>query len=165
MEILKGNSSKDIMEIIQYLGKTCLEMVGIKNQKEKIKQVISDGSAYEKFLKMVYYHGGKIEKINFDPQIKKMIIAKKEGYLNYFNTKGLGMAVINLGGGRKKIEDSIDSQAGFKLFKKHGELIQKNEPIAEIFCSQEDKMDLGEKSFNKSIKIVDEMPKKYKLIY
>ena len=165
MEILKGNTSKDIMKIIQYLGKTCLEMVGIKNQKEKIKQVISDGSAYEKFLKMVYYHGGKIEKINFDPQIKKMIIAKKEGYLNYFNTKGLGMTVINLGGGRKKIEDSIDSQAGFKLFKKHGELIQKNEPIAEIFCSQEDKIDLGEKSFNKSIKIVDEMPKKYKLIY
>tara|TARA_B100000953_G_scaffold297751_1_gene293167 strand:+ start:13 stop:1272 length:1260 start_codon:yes stop_codon:yes gene_type:complete len=165
MEILKGNSSKDIMKIIQYLGKTCLEMVGIKNQKEKIKQAISDGSAYEKFLKMVYYHGGKIEKINFNPQIKKVITAKKEGYLNYFNTKGLGMTVINLGGGRNKIEDSVDSQAGFKLFKKHGELIQKNEPIAEIFCSQEDKIDLGEKSFNKSIKIVDEMPKKYKLIY
>ena len=165
MEILKGNTSKDIMKIIQYLGKTCLEMVGIKNQKEKIKQVISDGSAYEKFLKMVYYHGGKIEKINFDPQIKKIILAKKEGYLNYFDTKGLGMTVIKLGGGRNKIEDSIDLQAGFKLFKKHGELIQKNEPIAEIFCSQENKIDLGEKSFNKSIKIVDEMPKKYKLIY
>ena len=63
------------------------------------------------------------------------------------------------------IEDSIDSQAGFKLFKKHGELAQKNEPIAEIFCSNKIKIDAGEKSFNKSIKIVDEMPKKYKLIY
>ena len=165
IEVLKGNGPKDLIDIVYHLAETCLKIAGIDNQKERIKQTIDNGSAYEKFLKMVYLHGGKIEKMNFNPPIKKIIKSNKEGYIKIFNTKELGRAIINLGGGRNKLEDSIDPQAGFKLFKKHGDFINKNEAIAEIFCSDRKKIALGEKSFKKSIKIVDEIQKKYKLIY
>ena len=165
IEALKGNGPKDLMEVVYYLGENCLKIAGINKQKEKIEEVINNGAAYEKFLKMIYLHGGKIEKMKFNPPIKKIIKSKKEGYLNFFNTKKLGEAIIDLGGGRNKIEDAIDSQAGFKLFKKHGDFVDKNEPFAEIFCSNNEKIHLGKKTFEESIKIVKQLPKKYKLIH
>ena len=165
IKALKGNGPKDLMQVVYYLGEICLKLAGLDKQKEKIEEVINNGTAYEKFLKMVHLQGGKIEKMNFNPPIKKIIKSKKEGYLDFFNTKGLGQSIINLGGGRNKIEDSIDSQAGFKLLKKHGDFINKNEPFAEIFCSNNAKIHLGKKTFEESIQIVEQLPKKYKLIH
>ena len=165
METLKNNGPDDILKITYHLGEACLKIAGIKNGKEKIETVIQNGKAYEKLCQMIHAHGGKINKINLNPKIKKTIRAKKEGYLNYFNTKGLGISIIELGGGRKKIKDKIDYQAGFKLFKKHQDYVNKNEKIAEIFCSNTNKIEAGKNIFEKSIKIVDEIPNNHKLTY
>ena len=88
IEALKGNGPKDLMEVVFYLAETCLNMVQINNK--KIKQVLENGLAYEKFLKMVHLHGGKIEKIDFNPSAKKIIKSKKEGYVSFNDTKSLG---------------------------------------------------------------------------
>ena len=165
MNILKGEKEENTMKIIYHLGEICLKIANIKNGKQKIKKVIDNGLAYEKFSQMISAHGGKLNEINLNPKAKKIIRAKKEGYLHYSDTKNLGMSIIELGGGRKKITDKIDYQAGFKLFKKNGDYVHKNEPISEIFCSNTNKIDLGKNIFKKSIKIVEEKPKKYKLIY
>jgi len=70
-----------------------------------------------------------------------------------------------LGGGRKKIEDLVDPNAGFKLIKKHGEYVKENDTIAEIFCSDSNKIEAGFSMFKKSIQIINQLPKQYKLIY
>tara|TARA_Y100001970_G_scaffold6515_1_gene7445 strand:+ start:524 stop:1783 length:1260 start_codon:yes stop_codon:yes gene_type:complete len=165
IKTLKGDGPSDILEIVYYLGEHCLKIAGINNGKDKISNVINDGTAYEKFEQMIIRHGVKNINIKHNPLESKIIKSKEEGYLNFFNTKGLGLSIIELGGGRKKIEDSIDPHAGFKLIKKHGDYVKKNDPIAEIFCSNLNKLKLGTETFKKSIKIVKNLPKKYKLIY
>ena len=114
---------------------------------------------------MISYHGGIVSNIKFNPKSKMLIKANRNGYLNYFNTKGIGMSIIELGGGRKKINDTIDYQAGIKLIKKHGDYVNKKDVIAEIFCSNNKCIENGKNIFKKSIKIVDESPKQYKLVY
>ena len=75
------------------------------------------------------------------------------------------MSIIELGGGRKKIDDIVDSNAGFRLIKKHGSYVNKDDEIAEIFCSDNNKIEKGVLTFEKSIQIINQLPNNYKLIY
>ncbi len=165
INVLKGNGPNDILELIYYIGENCLKLAGLNDGRKKIDEVIKNGKAYEKFEQMVTAHGGKLKSIKLEPITKKIIKAEKEGYLNFLDTKAMGMSIIELGGGRKKIDDSVDSNAGFKLIKKHGEYVKENDIIAEIFCSNTNKIESGYKMFQKSIQIINQLPNHYKLIY
>lgn len=165
IETLKGNGPNDLLKVVSHLANECLTLAGIDNGMQKIEKVINNGKAYEKFEKMIIAHGGDISSIKLNPSITKIIKAKKEGYLNFKNTKGLGMSIIELGGGRKKIDDIVDSNAGFRLIKKHGSYVNKDDEIAEIFCSDNNKIEKGVLTFEKSIQIINQLPNNYKLIY
>lgn len=165
IETLKGNGPNDLLKVVSHLANECLTLAGIDNGMQKIEKVINNGKAYEKFEKMIIAHGGDISSIKLNPSITKIIKAKKEGYLNFKNTKGLGMSIIELGGGRKKIDDIVDSNAGFRLIKKHGSYVNKDDEIAEIFCSDNKKIEKGVLTFEKSIQIINQLPNNYKLIY
>ena len=43
--------------------------------------------------------------------------------------------------------------------------VKENDVIAEIFCSDLNKIEFGYTMFKKSIKIINELPNQYKLIY
>ena len=165
IDTLKGNGPQDLTKIVYHLTEKCMSLAGIVNPKQKIQTVINDGRAYEKFEKMIFSHGGKINSINLKPKFKKIIKSNKSGFLSIKDTKRIGMAIIELGGGRKKIEDNVDPQAGIKFLKKHGESINKNEPIAEVFGSSSNRNLIASQYINKSIDILNELPSKYKLIY
>ena len=165
IDTLKGNGPQDLTKIVYHLTEKCMSLAGIVNPKQKIQTVINDGRAYEKFEKMIFSHGGKINSINLKPKFKKIIKSNKSGFLSIKDTKRIGMAIIELGGGRKKIEDNVDPQAGIKFLKKHGESINKNEPIAEVFGSSSNRNLIASQYINQSIDILNELPSKYKLIY
>ena len=162
---LKGDGPQDLKEVTFHLAEKCLSLSGIENARQKIIDVINNGSAYEKFEKMIFAHGGKIKSISLNPSSNKVIKSSEEGYLNIIDTKRIGMAIIELGAGRKKIEDTVDSQAGIKFFKKHGDMVKKNEPIFEVFSSNKDKIKVAHKMINQSIQIINQLPNKFKLIY
>lgn len=162
---LKGDGPQDLKEVTFHLAEKCLLLSGVENARQKIIDVINNGSAYEKFEKMIFAHGGKIKSINLNPSSNKIIKSSEEGYLNIIDTKRIGMAIIELGAGRKKIEDTIDSQAGIRFFKKHGDMVKKNEPIFEVFSSDNDKIKVAHKMINQSIQIINQLPNQYKLIY
>ena len=63
------------------------------------------------------------------------------------------------------IDDNVDKNAGFKLIKKHGNFVKKGEEIAEVFCSDKNKIERGAELFKKSIEIINQLPNEYKLIY
>ena len=162
---LKGDGPQDLKEVTFHLAEKCLLLSGVENARQKIIDVINNGSAYEKFEKMIFAHGGKIKSISLNPSSNKIIKSSEEGYLNIIDTKRIGMAIIELGAGRKKIEDTVDSQAGIRFFKKHGDMVKKNEPIFEVFSSDKDKIKVAHKMISQSIQIINQLPNQYKLIY
>ena len=75
-----------------------------KNARQKIIDVINNGSAYEKFEKMIFAHGGKIKSISLNPSSNKIIKSSEEGYLNIIDTKRIGMAIIELEQEERKLK-------------------------------------------------------------
>ena len=164
METLKGNGPEDLLEVVYYLGNLSLKMAGIEDTKEKIDKVIADGSAYEILCKMIHAHGGLLKQIQFVPAKVKYIKSKKEGFINYIDTKQLGLCVNTLTLDKKGNKVRPNIHAGIKMIKKNGLYVNENDIIAEIFCSNKDKLSLAEKMFKSSIIIEDEKRNSNKLI-
>ena len=67
MEALDGKGANDLMDVVFHLGEIALNMAGQDNSKDRMIKVINDGSAKEIFLKMIYEHGGDLNKISPKP--------------------------------------------------------------------------------------------------
>lgn len=129
IKCLKGNGPKDLMDVVFNLGEIALTMAGQDNPKKRMIEVINDGSAFEILCKMIFEHGGDYKKINFNYKNSIDIKSSDEGYLKYIDTKKIG-TIINF---LTISNDSLDSNAGIKFFKKNGDSVKQGDIICRIF--------------------------------
>ena len=169
VECLKGNGPDDLMAVVYHLGKSALEIAGIENPEEKLKSNIENGKALEKFNEMVDAHGGAFESIADSsihaPKYKKIIIAKDDGFITHLNTLEFGKAVVQLGGARLAIGDNLDYSTGIQFYKKIGQTVSKGETLAEVFCSNIGKLEIGYSMVCNAYRIEKNISTSLQLIY
>ena len=163
MATLKGHGPSDLLEVVHHLGALCLEMANIKNRKDKIEQVISDGSAYDILCKMIYEHGGKLDKIKHTPKYQTEIKVKDDGHIHYKNTKEIGYSILNIN--KNKNQAQYDRMGGIEMIKKDGALVKKNDVIARIFGSNKNLLDLSKEIFENSFELKEQKIKRAQIIY
>ena len=103
---------------------------------EAARVSLEDGSAYKKFVELVSYQGGDIDKLEISKNTKK-IRAKKSGVLESINALELAKLSLELGAGRKSKEDKIDYSVGIKLNKNVGDIITKGQVLATIYYNRD----------------------------
>ncbi|MCO5141968.1 MAG: thymidine phosphorylase [Oligoflexia bacterium] len=106
--------------------------------KSLIDDVIQSGQAYSKFLEIVSLQGGDTAAVDEGLPLAKYkaeLFAKNNGYLQSMNAEQIGLALTELGGGRKKTSDSIDPAVGFWFHKFVGDKLTKGESIVTIYAS------------------------------
>jgi thymidine phosphorylase len=104
------------------LGSELLVSAKITSSREdaesKLRNVLSSGTAAERFARMVAHLGGPknfMEKPDTHlraAQIIRPIFADDDGSVSSIATRDLGLAVIELGGGRRTASDTIDHSVG-----------------------------------------------------
>jgi thymidine phosphorylase len=86
---------------------------------------------------MVKAQGGDISYVENPQKLplgeRREIYAAKSGYLSSVKTRRIGLTLVNLGGGRIKKEDKIDSGAGIELFVEIGDKVQKGQKLAVLY--------------------------------
>ncbi|MGQ9534375.1 MAG: thymidine phosphorylase [bacterium] len=145
IECLKGKGSDDLMEITLKLAEVMLEIAGIKGGRQLLMQKIKNGEALEKFKDMIIYQHGNcriIEDYSLLPiaSNREIFISKKSGFIHSINTFKLGMLATRLGAGRLRKETHIDHSCGFRIFKKTGDFVKRNEPLLEIFSNNKQRL-------------------------
>jgi pyrimidine-nucleoside phosphorylase len=147
IEALKGRGEKDLLEIVFGLGEEMLLMgkqSKIRTQARKLlEQTIENGKALNKFRDIINLQGGNekvIDNYNLLPKARYQIEVKssKSGYIAEIDTQRIGMLAIELGAGRKKIDDKIDPAVGFIIKKKIGELVKTNDILASVLTSNKE---------------------------
>jgi len=143
------------------LGKICNT---IEQANTKVDQVLANGKAGECFAKMIVELGGKHD--FFENPIKYLekspvvvpAPAKKDGFVIGHNTRELGVALIELGGGRRKTEDKINYQVGFNQIAGIGMQIKVGEPLAMIYAQDQQSADNAVIEIQKNIIIGENQP-------
>ena len=142
---LRGEGPEDLMELCFTSGSIMLVQSQIAKTFEEgrkmLENCIRDGSAFNKFVEMVKAQGGDIEYILHPEkfQLAKNIIpiyAKEDGYVKDINALEIGIASMQLGGGRETLDDVIDMAAGIMLEKKVGDTVNKGDVLCYLHTNK-----------------------------
>ena len=116
----------------------------IKSAKEKLQKALDSGEALEKFAQMVSALGGPKDFCEhpqkYLPQaaIIRPVFAKEKGYVSAQDTRGIGLSIIELKGGRTTPEQKLDYATGYSDFCQLGDEVDEKTPLAIIHAQTED---------------------------
>ena len=133
----RGVTAELTLELGCELILTTRSMSDRNQAKQNLQSAIDDGTAMERFEKMIAVQGGRLnEALHLAPA--KVIEAKKSGMIKSFDCEAIGEAIIELGGGRRKQGDSIDHRVGFRVHGRIGERVEKGDPLLTLHCDPPD---------------------------
>ena len=152
-------------EVVLALAAEMLVVAGLVDSTDegiqKAKDVLDNGHAAETFEKMVSELGGLNDILkNSDSHFKsasvvKPIPASQSGYVSEIDTRAVGLAVVELGGGRKKASDSIDHSVGFTHVLGLGEKVEAGQALGYVHAQNEDQANLSIQMVNDAYSISD----------
>ena len=160
INILKGEKENDLYNLCIKLAGTMIYLgqgsSTIKEGEETARKQITNGKAFEKFIEISMAQNGDVKYLYYPkkykkPKFKKVIKSTEDGFLNQVNTFEIGMAAVELGAGRLKLDDKVNPKAGIKFNFKIGDKISRGDIIAELYSDNKNKITNVEKRFNKLV--------------
>jgi thymidine phosphorylase len=133
---LRGEpSSADLSALTRVVAARLLQLKGIPEPEDAVKEAISSGAAYEKLERLVAAQGGDAEVLENPPisDETREVVAPRTGHLARFGAAGVGQATLLLGAGRKKKGDKVDPGAGVEVLVKTGDEVEKGQPVARLY--------------------------------
>ena len=138
---------------------------------EKIHDVVNKGKAAEKFEQMVAALGGPTKLLNsYQSDLPKasyvdQIVASKRGFIKSIQTRNLGLILIELGGGRKHINDQINFSVGFENVIDVGNTVDLSTPLVTVHSSSKDVFEKVKNGIQSCFEISEEKVDKLATIY
>jgi pyrimidine-nucleoside phosphorylase len=93
---------------------------------------LRSGRALDKFREMVAAQGGDLDRLPPLPAGAEVTAARR-GYVAAIDAEGLGLAIIELGGGRKVMTDKIDHGVGIEMLVRLGDRVEAGQPMVRVF--------------------------------
>ncbi len=148
MKVLTGGHETPLSKISAELGGVLLADAGMtanaQQGRDRIRDVIRDGRAAERFGRMMAAVGGPVQFVDtwsrFLPEanVIQELTAPIDGYVTAIDGEALGLAVVALGGGRQVESDVIDPAVGLSNIVRLGDKVSKGTPIAVVHAGRED---------------------------
>src|SRR3954471_20220806 len=143
IQALAGEGPADLMEVTYALGVEMLVLAGDPSSRgearAKLEKLIRNGSAADCFRKIVEAQGGD-PRVMDDPGLLpqagavEIFAATRRGFVGRVEPRAIGRAIIDMGGGRSKMEDTIDHAVGLVITAKPGDWVEPGEPLGTIFA-------------------------------
>jgi pyrimidine-nucleoside phosphorylase len=149
VELLRGQrpaGSEDLRELSLILAGWMIHLGGQAATPEagyaRAEAALKDGSALHSFFAMIEAQGGDLHAFDnmtafHKPGATKVVAAWETGYISAMDTTTLGWAVQRTGAGREKAGEPVDAHAGIAFYASRGALIEKGQPIATLYATNE----------------------------
>jgi thymidine phosphorylase len=127
--------------------------------RDKLQRALDSGAAAERFGRMVAGLGGPedfVENYNSyldTADIVKPVYAQQAGTVSAMDTRAIGMAVVEMGGGRRVATDNIDYAVGFDQFIRLGETADSDKPLAMIHARTEEQWQQAAHALQRAIQV------------
>lgn len=148
MRALTGETEGPLVQLSAALGGVLLADAGLAEDvqagADSIAASIRDGRAAARFGRMVAALGGPIAFLDdwrrFLPEadVIREVTAPTAGHVTSIDGEALGLAVVNLGGGRQVESDVVDPSVGLSGLVRLGQQVERGQPIAVVHAARED---------------------------
>ncbi len=140
LDVLEGRGPADLLECTYVLGEELLVATGLAPDfsaaRRMLEKSIQSGAARERFEQMVKWQGGDLHAPRPRGPVKELR-ATAAGTLSDVDTEAFGWAVIELGGGRKVLTDTIDFSTGLEMLIRIGDRVEAGQPWLRVFQSSD----------------------------
>ena len=147
-EFLLGRRAEPrVMEITLALGAELLMSAGIDRDAaaatSRLRRSLESGEAAERFDRMVALLGGPKDFLAHHGRylqpapLVRPVFADVEGPVSAIRTRDLGLAVIELGGGRRVAADRIDHRVGLSALLGKGDIADRARPLCLVHAADD----------------------------
>ncbi|MBT3786817.1 MAG: thymidine phosphorylase [Alphaproteobacteria bacterium] len=165
VDYLKGDLDSRLHDVVMSLAAEMLVLGKIDDTIEaarnRAEQSVSTGAAAEVFAKMVAALGGptdfmdKAQSYLPTAPVVRPCFAETSGYVTGMDARDVGVAVVGLGGGRRRASDGIDYAVGLSDVCHAGDEVNSEKPLAMIHAASEDAADAAEAELRAAIRVGD----------
>lgn len=147
IDTLQGKGPKDLEELCLALGRQMVFLANkassLEEAEEKLKEVIRNGKALEKFKAFIENQGGDPSVVDHPEKLPQAayqieVLAKEDGVVAEIVADEIGTAAMLLGAGRATKESEIDLAVGLMLNKKVGDSVKAGESLVTIHANRQD---------------------------
>ncbi|MEP2716230.1 thymidine phosphorylase [Pseudophaeobacter sp.] len=170
-EVMKAlTSGKDgpLIEITAALCGVLLVLAGLAAHEDEgaqqIKEVLLNGRVAKRFGRMVAAQGGPDDfaehwerYLPVAPVIHE-VKAPRAGYIAAMDGEALGLAVVQLGGGRMVEEDLVDPAVGLSDLLRLGQWVETGETLVRVHAARESAAQEAEAAVLQALRLTDECP-------
>jgi len=172
IKCLQGEGPEDTMQEVYALAIRALRIAGRNEETQvlfsKLKKMINNGKAFEKFVRYVGLMGGDVKKVDnpdlFSLPIANPIYASHTGYITDMDAYKIGIASMLCGAGRLNQDSDVDPSAGIQLKVKIGDFVNQDDLVAEIFTHKDNIVEISQK-VQEAIQISEQQSEKYQLVF
>lgn len=146
IEALRGEGPADLAELCETSAAIMLHQANLASDVDdglkKVKQSIENGSAILKLKELIKAQGGDprvVDDVSLLPQAKyeTVIKSQKSGYIRGIKASELGKLAMELGAGRKTVEESINFAVGLNLHAKIGDNVNEGDALVTVLHDDE----------------------------
>lgn len=171
IEILRGEASagaKPVLDLSLELSAHMLLLANVDETIEaahaRLRGVLRTGEALECLRRNIAAQGGEPRVCDapgrFLPLVRESVKVEspRSGYITSVDTTEIGHAIAAIGGGRVRIEDTIDPTVGFISELKLGDQVKGGEALGVVYCADEAAANDATQRIRNAYQISDEPP-------
>ena len=135
-----------------------------KSAEARVDAALDQGHALEHFARMVAALGGAANFVEQAEQllpaapVRRPLVAPRAGWVQRVATRDIGLACIELGGGRHMAEDKIDPRVGFTDVAAPGDRVEAGDMLAMVHAASESDAQVACTLLASAFAIGDEQP-------
>jgi thymidine phosphorylase len=128
-----------------------------------LEQAIRTGKAADKFRSVIAAQGGNpavLDDPGLLPQAREVTTyqAPRAGYVAAVEPRILGKAIVEMGGGRRTMDDAVDASVGFVIAIRPGDAVEAGQPLASIYAGSPEALRIGVNAVNRAVRLAPEPP-------
>src|SRR5262245_45510261 len=167
--MLRGEPSDPrLLEVTLALGAEAMVQGGLAGDaagaRSALSESLASGAAAERFERMVVSLGGPRNLIEKAPELLaraaviRDVPAPRSGTIVAIDTRAVGFAVVQLGGGRTAPDQSVDPAVGFDRLKPRGARVSAGEPLARVHATDPPRAEAAAAALARAFSIGDDRP-------
>ncbi len=160
-------------EVVLALTGEMLVIGGVEKDRDKAvdrcREAVESGAAAAVFDRMVAAMGGPTNFVDdFESHLGTAPVTRpvhSDGYLLSVDTRAVGNAIIELGGGRREVGQALDLTVGFDELATVGTLLDSERPLAIVHAASSEDAELASRQLLEACTFGDEPPPPRPMLY
>lgn len=167
-----GERESRLDEVVLALSAEMLFLTELAEDREdghrQAQAAVATGRAAETFARMVTALGGPADFLERADEylpaapVRQEIFPEQDGYLAAVDARAVGTAIIELGGGRRRVEDELDLSVGFSAVASIGSRVGREtsgrQPLAVVHAESAEDAALAASQLRRACTISDSAP-------